>query len=42
MTSVGFHKEELNQVGALLADHLGLPVQVIAEPDDGKPPFRPG
>ena len=42
MTSVGFHKEELNQVAARLADHLGQPAQVIAEPDDGNPPFRPG
>ena len=42
MTSVGFHKEELNEVSRRLADHLGRPAQVIAEPDDGNPPFRPG
>lgn len=42
MTSVGFHKEELNEVSRRLADHLGLPAKVIAEADDGNPPFRPG
>ncbi len=42
MTSVGFHKEELNEIARRLAEHLDEPPQVIAEADDGNPPFRPG
>ena len=42
MVSVGFHKEELNEVSRRLAAHLGEPPQVIAEENDGNPPFRPG
>ena len=42
MVSVGFHKEELNEVSRRLAAHLGEAAQIIAEDDDGNPPFRPG
>ena len=42
MTSVGFSKEELNEISRRLAGHLDEPPQVIAQENDGKPPFRPG
>ena len=42
MTSVGFYKDELNEVARRLAEHLNEPARVIAEADDGNPPFRPG
>ena len=42
MVSVGFYKEELNEVSRRLAAHLGEAPQVIAEEDDGNPLFRPG
>ncbi len=42
MTSVGFHKEELNEISRRLAEHLGETPRVIAEENDGNPPFRPG
>ncbi len=42
MTSVGFHKQELNEISRRIAERLGEPPQVIAEEDDGNPPFRPG
>ena len=42
MTSVGFHKQELNEISRCIAERLGEPPQVIAEEDDGNPPFRPG
>ena len=42
MTSVGFSKEELNELSRRLAEHLGETPQVIAQENDGKPPFRPG
>ncbi|MCH7718210.1 MAG: redoxin domain-containing protein [Chloroflexi bacterium] len=42
MTSVGFSKEELNEISRRLAEHLGETPQVIAQENDGKPPFRPG
>ncbi len=41
-TSVGFHKQELNEVAAWLAQDAGDDVKVIAEEDDGNPPFKPG
>ena len=41
-TSVGFHKEELNEISSRLAEHLGSQPQVIAEENDGNPPFKPG
>ena len=42
MTSVGFSKEELNEISRRLAEHLGEAPQVIAQENDGNPPFRPG
>ena len=42
MTSVGFSKEELNEISRRLAEHLGETPQVIAPENDGNPPFRPG
>ncbi len=42
MTSIGFDKNELNEVARRLAGYLDEPAQVIAEADDGNPPFRPG
>ena len=42
MTSVGFHKEELNEISRRLAEHLGETPRVIAEENDGNPPFKPG
>jgi peroxiredoxin len=42
MTSVGFSKEGLNEVSRRLAAHLGETPQVIAEENDGNPPFKPG
>lgn len=42
MTSVGFHKQELNEISRRIAERLGERPQVIAEDDDGNPPFRPG
>lgn len=42
ITSVGFDKEGLNGISRRLAEHLGETPQVIAEENDGNPPFRPG
>lgn len=42
MTSVGFNKQELNEISRRLAAHLGEPAKVIAEEDDGKPSYKPG
>ena len=42
MTSAGFSKEELNEVSHRLAEHLGEAPRVIAEENDGNPPFKPG
>ena len=42
MTSVGFDKEDLNDVARRLAEHLGQLPRVIAEEDDGNPPSKPG
>ena len=42
MTSVGFHKQELNEISRRIAERLGEPPQVIAEEDDGNQPFKPG
>ena len=38
----GFSKDGLNDLSALIAERLGAETQVIAPPDDGNPPFRPG
>ena len=40
--SHGFSKEDINELSGLIAHHLGAERQVIAPPDDGRPPFRPG
>lgn len=42
MTSVGFHKQELNEIAGRLAEYLGEPARAIALEDDGNPPFKPG
>ena len=42
MASVGFDKEALNQISRRLAERLGEAPRVIAEANDGKPPFKPG
>ena len=42
MTSVGFDKQELNETSRRLAERLGEAPQVLAEEDDGNPPFKPG
>lgn len=42
MTSIGFSKEDLNEVSRRVAVHLDAPPKVIAEEDDGNPIFRPG
>jgi peroxiredoxin len=42
MTSIGFDKGDLNEVSRRLAEHLGEAPRVIAEEDDGNPPFKPG
>lgn len=38
----GFSKDDINQVSRLIADRLQVEARVIAQPDDGRPPFRPG
>lgn len=42
MTSVGFDKKDLNEVSRRLAERLGETPRVIAQENDGNPPFRPG
>jgi peroxiredoxin len=42
MTSIGFDKADLNEISRRIAEHLGEEPRVIAEEDDGNPPFRPG
>ncbi len=42
MTSVGFDKEELNEISRRLAATLGETARVIAEENDGNPSFKPG
>ncbi len=42
MTSVGFDKQELNEISRRLAERLGESPKVIAEEDDGNPSFKPG
>ena len=37
-----FCKEDLNEIARLVSEQTGAPAAVIAPPDDGKPPFRPG
>ena len=40
--SVGFHKQELNEIARWLAEDAGDEPQIIAADDDGNPPFKPG
>ncbi len=42
MTSVGFHKQELNEIAGRLAQYVGEPATAIASEGDGNPPFKPG
>lgn len=42
LAGAGFHKGDLNEISRWLAEHLGRPMKVIAEADDGNPPLRPG
>jgi peroxiredoxin len=42
MTSVGFDKADLNEISRRVGEHLGEAPRVIAQEDDGNPPFRPG
>jgi hypothetical protein len=41
-SSVGFEKAEVNAVAEAMLEALGLPVRVIADPDDGAPAMKPG
>ena len=38
----GFSKDDLNQMAARIAGHLGEPPKLVAQKDDGNPDFRPG
>ena len=38
----GFSKDDLNQMSARIARHLGEPPRLVAQKDDGNPDFRPG
>ncbi len=39
---VAFNKAGLNHLSQMIAARLGVPAAIVAPPDDGKPPFRPG
>jgi peroxiredoxin len=41
-SSVGFEKAELNAIAAMMLTTLGLPVRIVADPDDGAPALKPG
>jgi peroxiredoxin len=41
-SEVGFHKEDLNSVAETMLSSLGLPVQTVAELNDGAPLMKPG
>jgi peroxiredoxin len=41
-TTHGFSKEDVNELAAKVAAHLGHPPRVIAPENDGNPPFKPG
>ena len=38
----GFSKDDLNQMAARIARHLGEPPKLVAQKDDGNPDVRPG
>jgi peroxiredoxin len=40
--SVGFYKDNLNEIARLIAQDTGDKAVIIAPADDGKPPFKPG
>ncbi len=40
--SEGFAKDDLNELSARIAKHVGLPAVEIAPADDGNPAMRPG
>ncbi len=42
LTAMGFDKRALNEISARIAARLGVAPVVIAPPDDGNPPFKPG
>jgi len=42
MTAAGFSKQDLNVLSERIATHVGARPVVIAPPDDGNPPFKPG
>lgn len=42
LVSVAFSKDELNEAAGRVAATVGRPPLVLAPPDDGNPPFRPG
>jgi peroxiredoxin len=38
----GFAKSDLNEISALIAERLGVPVVEVAPADDGQPAMKPG
>lgn len=42
LSVAGFSKDALNEISTRLARELGVAPVVVAPPDDGNPPFRPG
>jgi peroxiredoxin len=42
LSEVGFHKGDLNSAAEKMLSSLGLPVQTVADPDDGAPAMKPG
>ena len=41
-SEVGFHKGDLNSAAEKMLSGLGLPVRIVADPDDGAPSMKPG
>jgi peroxiredoxin len=42
LTSVGFSKEDVNEISGQIAGALDVAPVLVARDDDGKPPFKPG
>ena len=42
LSEVGFHKGDLNSAAEKMLSGLGLPVQIVADLDDGAPLMKPG
>ena len=40
--SIGFSKDDLNDLSRRIAEHLGVAPAVVAERGDGNPDLRPG